>query len=76
MELFSNVSPGVAIVGGIVTGFVVLFIYNKVMGEWFCMKTRKCKKCNGTGFIFEKICSLYELFGKKPCIKCFGKGVK
>ncbi len=33
MELFSNVSPGVAIVGGIVTGLVALFVYSKVMGE-------------------------------------------
>ncbi|EOO08293.1 hypothetical protein IGA_06357 [Bacillus cereus HuA3-9] len=32
MELF-NVSPGIAVVGGIVTGLVVLFIYNKVTGE-------------------------------------------
>lgn len=33
MELFNNVSPGVAIVGGILTGLVVLFVYNKVTGE-------------------------------------------
>ncbi len=32
MELF-NVSPGVAIVGGILTGLVALFIYNKVTGD-------------------------------------------
>lgn len=32
MELF-NVSPGVAVVGGLITGFVALFIYNKVTGE-------------------------------------------
>lgn len=32
MELF-HVSPGVAIVGGILTGLVVLFVYNKVTGE-------------------------------------------
>jgi|GEM_PF-4329161 hypothetical protein len=32
MELF-NVSPGVAIVGGILTGLVALFVYNKVTGE-------------------------------------------
>lgn len=32
MELF-NVSPGVAIVGGIVTGLTVLFLYNKFTGE-------------------------------------------
>ena len=34
MELF-NVSPGVAIVGGILTGLVALFVYNKVTGDWF-----------------------------------------
>lgn len=32
MELF-NVSPGIAVVGGIVTGLVALFIYNKFIGE-------------------------------------------
>lgn len=32
MELF-NVSLGVAIVGGILTGLVALFVYNKVTGE-------------------------------------------
>jgi len=32
MELF-NVSPGIAVVGGIVTGLVVLFVYNKFVGE-------------------------------------------
>lgn len=32
MELF-NVSPGVAIVGGTITGLVALFIYNNVTGE-------------------------------------------
>ena len=32
MELF-NVSPGIAVVGGLITGFVALFIYNKVTGE-------------------------------------------
>lgn len=32
MELF-NVSPGVAIFGGILTGLVALFIYNAVTGE-------------------------------------------
>lgn len=32
MELF-NVSPGIAVVGGIVTGLVALFIYNKFTGE-------------------------------------------
>lgn len=32
MEMF-NVSPGVAVVGGILTGLVALFIYNKVTGD-------------------------------------------
>lgn len=32
MELF-NVSPVMAIVGGIVTGLTVLFLYNKVTGD-------------------------------------------
>lgn len=32
MELF-NVSPGIAVVGGIVTGLVALFVYNKFIGE-------------------------------------------
>ncbi|EJP95783.1 hypothetical protein IC5_05614 [Bacillus cereus AND1407] len=32
MELF-NVSPGIAVVGGIVTGLVALFVYNKFVGE-------------------------------------------
>lgn len=32
MELF-NVSPGIAVVGGIVTGLVALFVYNKFLGE-------------------------------------------
>lgn len=32
MELF-NVSLGVAIVGGILTGLLALFVYNKVTGE-------------------------------------------
>jgi len=32
MELF-NVSPGIAIFGGIVTGLVALFVYNKFVGE-------------------------------------------
>lgn len=33
MELFSNVSPVMGLIGGIVTGLVALFIYNKVTGE-------------------------------------------
>ncbi|SMD69400.1 hypothetical protein BACERE00176_00045 [Bacillus paranthracis] len=32
MELF-NVSPVIAVVGGIVTGLVALFVYNKFVGE-------------------------------------------
>lgn len=32
MELF-NVSPGIAIVGGIITGLTALFLYNKLTGE-------------------------------------------
>jgi len=32
MELF-NVSPVMGIIGGIVTGLVALFVYNKFMGE-------------------------------------------
>lgn len=32
MELF-NVSPGVAIIGCILTGLVALFVYNKVTGD-------------------------------------------
>lgn len=32
MELF-NVSPGVAIIGGILTGLIALFISNKLTGE-------------------------------------------
>lgn len=32
MELF-NLSPGIAVVGGIVTGLVALFVYNKFVGE-------------------------------------------
>jgi len=32
MELF-NVSPIVGIIGGIITGLVALFVYNKVTGE-------------------------------------------
>lgn len=32
MEMF-NVSLGVAIIGGILTGLLALFVYNKVMGE-------------------------------------------
>lgn len=32
MELF-NVSPGIAVFGGIVTGLVALFVYNKFVGE-------------------------------------------
>jgi len=32
MELF-NVSPSIAVVGGIVTGLVALFVYNKFVGE-------------------------------------------
>lgn len=46
---------------------------------------KKCKKCNGRGFIFDKIITikdgrlgfgLYENGIKVPCTKCFGKGVK
>lgn len=33
MELLSNVSPGVAIVGGILTGLLALFVYNAVTGD-------------------------------------------
>lgn len=32
MEMF-NVSPGVGIIGGIVTGLIALFISNKLTGE-------------------------------------------
>lgn len=32
MELF-NVSPGIAVFGGIFTGLVALFVYNKFVGE-------------------------------------------
>lgn len=49
------------------------------------MKGRKCKTCNGTGFVFSKTYSIKEdRFGfglrekgiKVNCTKCFGKGVK
>ncbi|ADY19626.1 hypothetical protein YBT020_01870 [Bacillus thuringiensis serovar finitimus YBT-020] len=50
------------------------------------MKGRKCKTCNGRGFIFEKIVdiklkenggySLRETGLKMQCVKCFGKGMK
>ncbi len=86
MELFNNVSPGVAIVGGLITGFVALFVYNKVTGEWFCMTRKKCKECKGRGFVFItvphiKFKSIYnysirDTGEKSQCMKCFGKGVK
>ncbi|HDR7001829.1 TPA: hypothetical protein QCW13_005068 [Bacillus cereus] len=49
------------------------------------MRVRKCKSCNGKGFVFSKSYSIKEnRFGfglqetgiKIPCLKCFGKGVK
>ncbi|HFJ9362261.1 TPA: hypothetical protein ACGW42_005328 [Bacillus cereus] len=50
-------------------------------------KFKKCKSCNGRGFIFEKTVDLkinFSNFGyslretgmKMQCVKCFGKGVK
>ncbi|HFJ9281537.1 TPA: hypothetical protein ACGW6Z_005841 [Bacillus cereus] len=49
------------------------------------MKVRKCKSCNGKGFVFSKDYEIREdRFGfglretgiKITCAKCFGKGVK
>lgn len=51
------------------------------------MKVRKCKSCNGKGFVFSKDYEIREdRFGfgfglretgiKITCSKCFGKGVK
>ncbi|RKO61724.1 hypothetical protein [Caldibacillus debilis] len=46
---------------------------------------RKCKSCQGKGFIFDKIIMIkdgklgfgvYENGIKLPCKKCFGKGMK
>lgn len=46
---------------------------------------KKCKVCNGKGFIFYKITMIkdgklgfgfYERGIKIPCTKCFGKGMR
>lgn len=37
---------------------------------------KKCKRCSGKGFVFDKIGVWIETGIKMPCPNCFGKGAK